>query len=139
MVLSVLSSRRQGIHGEQQDETFVVPYPYPFLPETKNFAGDQFQKDAKLWLSPPDPSTNHDFVWKAHHEGTAAWFFESDVFASWKSAGSLLWIHGKRTFPNHEGALALMDSYSGLREKYSPVCSIINLCVRDDSYSRLVQ
>ena len=128
MVLSVLSSRRQGIHGDQQDETFVVPYLYPFLPETKYFAGDQFQKDAKLWLSPPDPSTNHDLVWKAHHEGTAAWFFESDVLASWKSAGSLLWIHGKRTYPNHERALALMDSYSGLREKYSPVCSIL-ICV----------
>jgi len=28
-------------------------------------------------------------------------------------------------FPNHECALALMDSYSGFGEKYSPVCSIL--------------
>jgi hypothetical protein len=88
-------------------------------------AGDQLQRDVQHWLSPPDPSANHNFVWKAHHEGTAAWFFESDILASWKSAGSLLWIHGKRTFPNHDCALALMDSYSRFREKYTPVRRIL--------------
>lgn len=37
-----------------------------------------------------------DFVWKAHHTGTAAWFLESDTLAAWKKTGSFLWIHGKR-------------------------------------------
>ena len=57
--------------------------------------GVQLQRDVQHWLSPPDPSTNHDFVWNLHHEGTAAWFLASDVFKKWKTAGSLLWIHGK--------------------------------------------
>ena len=58
--------------------------------------GDQLQKDVQYWLSPPDPSTNQNFVLKARHEGTARWFFESSVLAEWKAKGSLLWIHGKR-------------------------------------------
>ena len=99
-----------------------------FFPGQTYIAGDQLQRDVQHWLTPPDPSANHDFVWKAHHDGTAAWFFESDVLTSWKSAGSLLWIHGKRTFPNHERVFALTDSDSGLGEKYSPVC-IILICV----------
>ena len=49
------------------------------------------------WLSPPDSSTYHDFVSKRHN-GTAAWFFESNKLKEWKETGSLLWIHGKRMF-----------------------------------------
>jgi hypothetical protein len=60
--------------------------------------GDQLQWDVKQWLSPPDPSMNHNFVSKARHSGTAAWFFESDELTEWKATGSLLWIHGKRMF-----------------------------------------
>jgi hypothetical protein len=26
------------------------------------------------------------------------WFTESSTFKDWKESGSLLWIHGKRTF-----------------------------------------
>ena len=51
----------------------------------------------KNWLSPPDPSTNHNIARKAHHEGTASWFFQGSIFKQWKSS-PLLWIHGKRTF-----------------------------------------
>jgi hypothetical protein len=61
-------------------------------------AGNLLQRDVQHWLSPPDPSTNHDFVWEAHHSGTAKWFFESKVLSDWKAKGSLLWIHGKRIF-----------------------------------------
>ena len=59
--------------------------------------GDQLQKDVQYWLSPPDPSTNHNFVSKVRRKGTASWFFESSVLTEWKAKGSLLWIHGKRT------------------------------------------
>ncbi|KAH9988228.1 hypothetical protein BJV77DRAFT_964524 [Russula vinacea] len=45
--------------------------------------------------TPPDPSTNHDFVWKAHHTGAASWVFESDSLTGWGRAGSFLWTHGK--------------------------------------------
>ncbi|KAH9046631.1 ankyrin repeat-containing domain protein [Lactarius hengduanensis] len=47
------------------------------------------------WLSPADPSTNHNIARKAQHKGTALWFFQGSIFLKWKSTGSLLWIHGK--------------------------------------------
>ena len=50
----------------------------------------------KNWLSPPDPSTNHNVARKAHHKGTTSWFFQGSIFRQWKSS-PLLWIHGKRT------------------------------------------
>ncbi|KAH9029595.1 hypothetical protein EDB85DRAFT_1516161 [Lactarius pseudohatsudake] len=49
----------------------------------------------RTWLSPADPSTNHNIARKAQHKGTAVWFFQGSIFIEWKSTGSLLWIHGK--------------------------------------------
>ena len=60
--------------------------------------GEQMRWEVQHWLSPPDPSTNQNVVRKARLIGTAAWFFESCALAEWKPRGSLLWIHGKRTF-----------------------------------------
>ena len=68
-----------------------------FCPDRRYFVGDQLQKDVQHWLSPPDPSTNQNFVSKARHTGTTAWFFESSALKEWKANGSLLWIYGKRT------------------------------------------
>ena len=48
------------------------------------------------WLSPPDPSTNYNIARKAHHNGTAEWFFRGSIFNQWKSTASFLWVHGKR-------------------------------------------
>ena len=61
-------------------------------------AGNQLRKSFREWQSPPDPSTNHNIAGDRQHEGTAEWFAESDKFERWKVDGSLLWIHGKRTF-----------------------------------------
>jgi hypothetical protein len=58
--------------------------------------GEQLQNDVQHWLSPPDPSTNQNFVSKLRLEGTTAWFFENSALTEWKAKGSLLWIHGKR-------------------------------------------
>ncbi|KAF8497508.1 hypothetical protein F5888DRAFT_1698521 [Russula emetica] len=52
---------------------------------------ENFQK----WLRPPDASMNHNIAYKGHYKGTAAWFFQDDIFSQWKSSPSLLWIHGK--------------------------------------------
>ncbi|KAN0139160.1 hypothetical protein V8E53_003049 [Lactarius tabidus] len=49
----------------------------------------------RSWLSPADPSTNHNIARKAQHGGTAAWLFQGQIIIKWKSTGSLLWIHGK--------------------------------------------
>ncbi|KAH9007384.1 hypothetical protein EDB83DRAFT_2532779 [Lactarius deliciosus] len=56
---------------------------------------NQLMQLLRIWLSPADPSTNHNIARKAQHKGTAAWFFEDSIFVKWKSIGSLLWIHGK--------------------------------------------
>jgi hypothetical protein len=58
--------------------------------------GNQLRRDLRTWLSPPDPSTNHNIACAAHHRGTATWFFQGSIYNEWKSTPSLLWIHGKR-------------------------------------------
>ena len=60
--------------------------------------GNQLIQLLRSWLSPADPSTNHNIAQKAQHIGTAAWLFQGQIIIKWKSTGSLLWIHGKRTF-----------------------------------------
>ena len=62
------------------------------------FTGNQSRKCLRKWVSPPDPSINHNIARDIHHGGSAQWFFEGSIFAEWKSNGSLLWIYGKRTF-----------------------------------------
>ncbi|KAF8274642.1 hypothetical protein EI94DRAFT_1712774 [Lactarius quietus] len=56
---------------------------------------NQLKQLLRAWLSPTDPSTNHNIARKAQHRGTAVWFFQGSIFVEWKSTGSLLWIHGK--------------------------------------------
>ena len=66
--------------------------------ETKISLGDQLQEKIQKWLSPPDPSINHNTACEAHHNGTAAWFLEGVIYNEWKATGSFLWTHGNRTF-----------------------------------------
>jgi hypothetical protein len=60
------------------------------------FSGSQLRESIHRWLSPPDPSTNHNIQCATHHKKTASWFFQGSIFQDWKSTGSLLWVHGKR-------------------------------------------
>src|SRR5712672_1508636 len=60
--------------------------------------GDELQEKVRRWLSPLDPSINHNTAKDAHHEGSAKWFIHGNTFQRWKvGTGSLLWVHGKRT------------------------------------------
>jgi hypothetical protein len=63
-------------------------------------AGTQLRENLRKWLSPPDPSTNHNAACNAHLKGTTTWFLEGPTFQKWKSSSSLLWIYGKRMFLN---------------------------------------
>ncbi|KAF8492409.1 hypothetical protein F5888DRAFT_1909189 [Russula emetica] len=56
---------------------------------------NQLRDSLLRWLSPPNPSTNHNIACKAHHNGTTQWFFQGTIFNQWKSTGSFLWVHGK--------------------------------------------
>ena len=62
------------------------------------FSGNLLRDNLLRWLSPSDPSTNHNIASKAHHDGTAQWFFQGHIFNDWKSVGSFLWVHGKREY-----------------------------------------
>ena len=62
---------------------------------------NQLRENIHRWLSPPDPSINHNIACDTHHKKTATWFFQGNIHREWKSKGSLLWVHGKRTLcPN---------------------------------------
>src|ERR1019366_10034937 len=59
--------------------------------------GNQMQDKLRSWLSPPDPSVNHNTACKTQHSGTATWFVQGRAFQDWKKSGSLLWVRGNRT------------------------------------------
>ncbi|KAH9025261.1 hypothetical protein EDB83DRAFT_2657882 [Lactarius deliciosus] len=69
------------------------------LQQTSNRVDDvkwnQLRECLRIWVTPPDPSTNHNIACDIHHGGTAVWFYRGSTFAEWKSIGSLLWIYGK--------------------------------------------
>ena len=60
--------------------------------------GRQLRESLRRWQSPSDPSTSHNVACSLQHEGTALWFCGGDIFEEWMVTGSLLWIHGKRTY-----------------------------------------
>ena len=59
----------------------------------------ELRKDLRSWIAPPDPSVNLKTASGAHHEGTASWCTKGITVTNWRKSGSLLWIHGKRTYP----------------------------------------
>jgi len=90
----------QGIHGKLADTHRSSSLSFAtFLSEYSDlFAGNLLRDNLLRWLSPSDPSTNHNTASSAHHHGTAQWFFQGTIFNEWKSTGSFLWVHGKRVF-----------------------------------------
>ena len=60
--------------------------------------GEEVLQKLKAWLYPLDTSKNYNVGLRELHAETTTWFLESQIFQEWYSNGSLLWIHGKRTF-----------------------------------------
>ena len=90
--------------------SFTLKNPYTTV--------SQWRQDLLKWFSSPDPSTNHIILCGTRHQGPADWFFRGSIFEEWKSTGSLLWIHGKRTSSNPSPFHLLMQLLSsGLREE----------------------
>ena len=88
----------QSIHGKLDDNHRSSSLRFPTFHSERSdlFAGNLLRDNLLRWLSPSDPSTNHNIASKARHHGTAQWFFQGTIFNEWKSAGSFLWVHGKR-------------------------------------------
>jgi hypothetical protein len=97
-------------------------------------SGNQLRENIHKWLSPPDPSTNHNIACGTHHKKTATWFFQGSIFHEWKSTGSLLWIHGKRLLRPLSNSIAsdsiLYRSWVG--KKCYLVCGLSIVPVRDN-------
>lgn len=95
--------------------------------------GDQLQETFRRWLSPPDPSDNHNIARKAHYKGSAEWFVHGNIFSEWKrTTSSLLWIHGKRGYSALFIPAFLMETrfHSGVRKERAFVRSIPFLNLR---------
>jgi len=90
----------QSIHDKLDDtnRSSSLNFPTPHSKCSHLFAGNLLRDNLLHWLSPSDPSTNHNIASKAHHHGTAQWFFQGAIFNEWKSTSSFLWVHGKRVF-----------------------------------------
>jgi len=76
----------------------ITHAPIPNSEHSDLFTGNLLRDNLLRWLSPSDPSINHNIASKAHHDGTAQWFFQGRIFNEWKYTASFLWVHGKRVF-----------------------------------------
>ena len=88
------------------------------------------------WLSPSDPSINHNIASKTRHKGTAQWFFQSSLYKQWKSTDPFLWVHGKRAlflaFTTLR-TLIISSFYSGFGEK----CRLVRLISTHSAHVKL--
>ena len=116
-----ISVRVQGVEHklDQANRALFSLTPSHHSDGSNNITGDQLRDKLIQWLSPPDPSVNHNIASNAHHNGTAEWFFRGSIFGQWKSTDSLMWIHGKRALSLAFTCPPLIVScfYSGVREK----------------------
>ncbi|KAH9027475.1 hypothetical protein EDB83DRAFT_2526452 [Lactarius deliciosus] len=55
---------------------------------------NQLRESLRRWVTPPDPSTNHNFACDIRHGGTAEWFFQGNILGN-GIPSALLWIYGK--------------------------------------------
>ncbi|KAN0130216.1 hypothetical protein V8E53_011973 [Lactarius tabidus] len=92
---------------------------------------NQLRESLRRWVTPPDPSTNHNIACDIHHGGTAEWFFRGGIFAEWKSNGSLLWIYGKPGSGKSILCSAIIQDVARLREAGSALMAYFYFDFRD--------
>jgi archaellum component FlaC len=83
----------EQIDRESSPDSFSVASQPPEF-----FTGNRLRERFQSWLSPLNPSINHNVACNAQHEGTSQWFFRGSIFNQWKSTDAFLWVHGKRAF-----------------------------------------
>jgi uncharacterized protein YoxC len=96
-----VGERVQGVDRrlDNIDRSLSLRPPASHYKGSDPLTGNLLRDNLLRWLSPSDPSTNHNIACKAHHDGTTQWFFQGSIFKEWKNAGPFLWVHGKREFP----------------------------------------
>ncbi|KAI0266617.1 hypothetical protein BGY98DRAFT_1181136 [Russula aff. rugulosa BPL654] len=82
----------RATHDEGKETRVAIQQVADDMDQVKR---NQLRQDLRKWLSPSDPSINHNIACGAHCKQTAEWFFQGTIFTEWKSNGSLLWLHGK--------------------------------------------
>ncbi|KAH9073531.1 ankyrin repeat-containing domain protein [Lactarius deliciosus] len=105
------------------------------LQQTSNSVDDvkwnQLRESLRRWVTPPDPSTNHNIACDIHHGGTAEWFYQGSTFAEWKSTGSLLWIYGKPGSGKSILCSTIIQDIASLREAGSALMVYFYFDFRD--------
>ncbi|KAK4553330.1 hypothetical protein LTR86_009630 [Recurvomyces mirabilis] len=122
---------------------------------------DNFQKLVN-WLSPPDPSLNHNAARNKHEQDTGRWLLECSEYKQWKtSQAKLLWLYGKagcgktvlcstviedlRAYRGQTPSIAIASFYFSFADKqkqsYTALLSslIIQLCQSQIPFERLQQ
>ncbi|KAH2002041.1 hypothetical protein KXV45_003538 [Aspergillus fumigatus] len=62
---------------------------------TDSIRSDLRTDKIRVWLNPPDPSTNANHARTLRHEGSGSWLLENPLFQSWQSGSRRhLWLHG---------------------------------------------
>ncbi|KAH9969668.1 hypothetical protein BC827DRAFT_22708 [Russula dissimulans] len=117
-VKAILNDRKEIKTGIQQTESKV-----------DDVKRKQLRRELRNWLSPPDPSTNHNIARNAQHEGTSTWFFEGRIYKEWMANPSLLWIHGKR---KSVLCSAIIQDVMALRESESALMAYFYCDFRDE-------
>ena len=134
---TIVAKNLEVAHSIKESAQSLLKYPYLSLMtlpnscgEAKSFVTPQFSSIShfngahldnqsrdrlKSWLSPPNPSINHNTACGAHHDGTGTWFIHGNSFEAWKASGSLLWVHGKRTPIFYVYSLIAADTLPGFQ------------------------
>ena len=90
--------------------------------EQRYFIADAHWKTIYQWLSPPDPSSNHNNSCLEHQPTTGDWFIDSNKFMTWKTvSNSVLWLHGIRKYISPVACLTferLIDNNSWVWQNY---------------------
>ena len=94
--LQGISSDVQGVDDKLDQVYRSLSFNTHHSERSHSFTGNQLRDSLLRWLSPPDPSINHNIASKAHHNGTGQWFLQGSIFSKWKSTDPFLWMHGKR-------------------------------------------
>ncbi|KAI0291326.1 hypothetical protein B0F90DRAFT_385330 [Multifurca ochricompacta] len=84
----------------------------------RNDVPQSSRDDLRRWLSPPDPSTNHNVARGSHHDGTASWFTRGDTYKQWKMTGSLFGIRKEHSllddYPRNRAITRDRRSFDGI-------------------------